>query len=48
MSKPPFNTDFKYDEWFENTDNKRIVDEYFGKEVKNERGDKQIIINSTI
>ena len=20
MSKPPFNTDFKYDEWFENTD----------------------------
>lgn len=40
MSQPPFNTDFEYDEWFEEADNKRIADDYFGEEVqKNERGE---------
>ena len=36
MSKPLFNTDFEYDEWFEEADNKRISNEYFGKEIKRE------------
>ena len=38
MFKPLFNTDFEYDEWFEKKQEEKILDEYFGKEVR-EDGD---------
>jgi|GEM_PF-4049782 hypothetical protein len=32
--KPTFNTDFEYDEWFEDADNKRVHEDFFGEKVK--------------
>lgn len=38
--KPKFNTDFEYDEWFEEKNKQKILDNYFGKKWR-DKHDKQ-------
>lgn len=33
-----FNTDFEYDEWFEQKQGEQILENYFGREVSKEDG----------
>lgn len=34
MPRPIFNTDFEYEEWVDKAQGKRILDDYFGEEIK--------------
>lgn len=34
MSSPPFNTDFEYEEWVDKKQEEKIINEYFGEEIK--------------
>jgi len=45
MLKKRFDTDFEYDEWYDKQRHKELLDGYFGEEVKEVKGDEEIITN---